>query len=178
MIRHTSSSVLVFLVVAGFAAGAPCAAPAAEGGIRQPLGPIGTPPGRPSGGPGMGRPTRPEPADDALSRLRRAPPEEPGQNGAAIKYRGTQYVVTEGQWYERRGHDLVAITAPSGVLVRELPKDHSMRWIGGVPYFYADGLYYVWREGSRRYEILQSPPSGEEAPAPGGSQESRRVPAP
>jgi hypothetical protein len=126
------------------------------------------------GGPGMGRPMRPEPADDALSRLRRAPPPEvPAQKGAAIKYRGTQYVVTDGQWFERRGSDLVAVDAPSGVLVRELPKDHTMRWIGGVPYFYADGLYYVWREGSRRYEILQSAPTGEEAPAPGESENHR-----
>jgi hypothetical protein len=44
-------------------------------------------------------------------------------------------------------------------MVRDLPDGYTMRWIGGVPYFYADGLYYVWREGSRRYEILQSPPS-------------------
>jgi hypothetical protein len=94
--------------------------------------------------------------------------------GASIKYRGTQYVVTDGQWYERRGRDLVAVTPPSGVLVRDLPKGHTMRWIGGVPYFYADGLYYVWREGSRRYEILQSPPSEEESPAQGAPQENRR----
>jgi hypothetical protein len=37
-----------------------------------------------------------------------------------------------------------------------------MRWIGGVPYFYADGLYYIWRERPRRYEIMQSPPPAEE----------------
>lgn len=135
-------------------------------------GPVGAPPGRPVGGPGIDRPMRPEPADEALARLRRAPlpPEEPGPKGAAIKYRGTQYVVTDGQWFERRGTELVAVDAPSGVLVRELPKGHTMRWIGGVPYFYADGLYYVWREGARRYEILQAAPSGEEASAPAGPE--------
>jgi hypothetical protein len=112
--------------------------------------------------------------------MRRPQPETPGQIGASLTYRGTQYVITDGQWYERRGRDLVAVTPPSGVLVRELPKGYAMRWIGGVPYFYADGLYYVWREGSRRYEILQSPPSQEAPPASNGGEETRRAlpPAP
>jgi hypothetical protein len=72
-----------------------------------------------------------------------------------------RYFVSEGQWFEQRGSRLIAVEAPAGVLVRDLPEGYTMRWIGGVPYFYADGLYYVWREGSRRYEILQSAPSAE-----------------
>jgi hypothetical protein len=110
--------------------------------------------------------------------LRRPQPDTSSQIGASLTYRGTQYVITEGQWYERRGRDLVAVTPPSGVLVRELPKGYAMRWIGGVPYFYADGLYYVWREGSRRYEILQSPPSDEAPPASSGGEEARRTAPP
>lgn len=80
------------------------------------------------------------------------------RRGASISYRGTQYVVSEGTWFEQRGRRLIAVEAPAGVMVRELPSGYSMRWIGGVPYFYAEGLYFVWREGSRRYEILQSAP--------------------
>jgi hypothetical protein len=177
MTRQISLPTLIVLAMAGIAAAAPWPLLAADGGIRQqPLRSPSAPAGRaPSRGPDADGPMRPDPAaDDTFSRLRRPPMDEPVQVGASIKYRGTQYVVTDGQWYERRGRDLVAVTPPSGVLVRDLPKGHTMRWIGGVPYFYADGLYYVWREGSRRYEILQSPPSEEESPAQGAPQENRR----
>lgn len=81
----------------------------------------------------------------------------------SITHRGTHYVVTAGQWYEQRGRDLVAVSAPAGVMVKDLPAGHSMRWIGGAPYFYADGLYYVWRERQRRYEILPQPPAQDAA---------------
>jgi len=79
----------------------------------------------------------------------------------SFTYRGTRYLVNSGRWYEQRGSDLVPVTPPAGVLVEELPANHTMRWVGGVPYFYADGLYYIWRERVRRYEILQSPPAGD-----------------
>jgi hypothetical protein len=172
MLRHTCFAKRILLAAAGFAAIASFPARAADGGIRQqPLNP-GVAGGRVPVGPAP-RTTRPDPAtDDGLSRLRRIPDDDAGQNSAAIRFRGTQYVVTDGQWYERRGRDLVAVSPPSGVLVRDLPKDHTMRWIGGVPYFYADGLYYVWREGARRYEILQAPPSGDEAGTPDKRRES------
>ncbi|MEJ0099796.1 MAG: DUF6515 family protein [Pseudomonadota bacterium] len=89
----------------------------------------------------------------------------PDSSATSITFRGTSYVVSGGQWYERRGTDLVAVDAPAGVLVRELPKGYAMRWIGGAPYFYADGLYYVWRERLRLYEIMRSAPSEETPPA-------------
>lgn len=158
---------------------APAPGMAAEGrpagGMRQPIGPgaqppvggpVGGPPigGRPRPGPGPG-PMRPgaDPADIFSPPGR--PVEKPQESrGASISFRGTRYFVSEGQWFEQKGRRLVAIEPPAGVLVRDLPKGHSMHWIGGVPYFYADGLYYVWREGSRRYEILQSPPTAEQPP--------------
>ena len=94
----------------------------------------------------------------------------------SITYRGTRYLINSGRWYEQRGTDLVPVTAPAGVLVEELPASHSMRWVGGVPYFYADGLYYVWRERARRYEIMQSPPAGDSEGRSDAAREA--VPAP
>lgn len=109
-------------------------------------------------------------------------PEDRSPLGMSITHRGTRYLVSGGQWYEQRGRDLVATIPPAGVLVRDLPDGYSMRWIGGVPYFYADGLYYVWRERPRRYEIMQTPPAAEvevrprdAAPA---AAEAPREPAP
>lgn len=86
-------------------------------------------------------------------------------------------MVSDGRWYEQRGGDLVSVAAPAGVLVENLPDGYSVRWVSGVPYFYADGLYYVWRERSRRYEILQSAPGDEHAP-PGDRPDTARDPAP
>jgi hypothetical protein len=112
-------------------------------------------------------------------------PEDRSPLGMSITHRGTRYLVSGGQWYEQRGRDLVATIPPAGVLVRDLPDGYSMRWIGGVPYFYADGLYYIWRERPRRYEIMQSPPPAEadarlREPAPAAAPEAPReaVPVP
>jgi len=179
MARQTPSSTLIALAIAAIAIAVPWTARAADGtgGLRQqPLNPIAAPSVRyPASGPGIGGSVRTDPTDSGLSGARGTQPETSGQIGALLTYRGTQYVITDGQWYEKRGRDLIAVTPPSGVLVRELPKGYAMRWIGGVPYFYADGLYYVWREGSRRYEILQSPPSEETRPAQGATHDGRRT---
>lgn len=122
------------------------------------------------GGFGQNRPPGPpvrEPGPDIAAppdpQSPQADPDE--QDSMRIHRRGTHYLVRGGQWYQQRGNALVAVEPPAGVLVSRLPQGYSMRWIGGAPYFYADGVYYVWRERTRQYEILQSPPVEEKAPA-------------
>lgn len=155
--RHPRNLLLVLAVVAAAVAAAPVHA-ADPGGLRQqPLEPAPGSQGRvpaPTGIGGKRGTTPPSLPEDA-----RAPA------STTINFKGTRYVVSAGQWYVKRGGDLVAVAPPAGVLVPELPEGHSVRWIGGVPYFYAAGLYYVWRERSRRYEIMQHPPAAEPAAA-------------
>lgn len=161
MTRQTHSRLLpliagCMLVIAGQSPAAERSGP--PGGIRQEPLDRGAAnrsiraPAKPTEPPGI-------PASRSASRL--PLPEERSPPGTAITHRGTRYLVSGGQWYEQRGRDLVATIPPAGVMVRDLPDGYSMRWIGGVPYFYADGLYYVWRERPRRYEIMQSPPLAE-----------------
>lgn len=168
MTRHADSHLLALLATVGFALVAVDPLVAAErlggGGLRQQ--PHQSPPGAAerNRGPGpMGQPPGPAgttgPAGARIPARERQP-----SSSASITHRGTRYLVRGGQWYERRGGDLVAAVPPEGVLVKNLPDGHSMRWIGGVPYFYADGLYYVWRERPRRYEILTTPPVEATAP--------------
>lgn len=83
----------------------------------------------------------------------------------SVTHRGTRYLVREGQWFEQRGAEYVVVAPPAGVMVKDLPKGYAMRWIGGAPYFYADGLYYVWRQPQRSYEIVQLAPAKDVAPA-------------
>jgi hypothetical protein len=94
-----------------------------------------------------------------------APPVARPATPLSVTHRGTRYLVREGQWFEQRGADYVVVAPPAGVMVKDLPKGYAMRWIGGAPYFYADGLYYVWRQPQRSYEIVQLAPAKEAAPA-------------
>jgi hypothetical protein len=197
---HRACTPRALLAVAGLALGFGGAAAAAEraGGMRQPMdGPAmrqpmdsgssmrPTFPGEPPSGPTRGesgRHTAPSRTLPPTPGLVSTPPgqlvEDRGRraDSASITHRGTRYVINDGHWYEQRGGELVAVAPPAGVLVESLPDGYSMRWVGGVPYFHADGLYYVWRERSRRYEILQTPPADERAPAGEGRSEAVRDP--
>jgi hypothetical protein len=46
-----------------------------------------------------------------------------------------------------------------GLFVASLPYYYSTRWWDGVPYYYADNVYYRYNDGVRQYEKV-SPPSG------------------
>jgi hypothetical protein len=113
------------------------------------------------------------PVQQGAEREPAVPPPAPVARPAtplSVTHRGTRYLVREGQWFEQRGADYVAVAAPAGIMVKDLPKGYAMRWIGGAPYFYADGLYYVWRQPQRSYEIVQLAkdvvPAGEQALSP------------
>ncbi len=153
------------LVAAGFLLTIPESVSAADrGGMRQE--PLSPPAGMKPGRTPTPAPTRPRIIDPPGPQRS----EEPRQStdSAVISFKGSRYVISEGRWFEQRGNKLLPVSPPEGVLVQELPPGYSVRWVGGVPYFQADGLYYVWRERKRSYEILTSPPAGgqERAPPP------------
>lgn len=160
MNRQFFKSPIMLAAAAAWLAAGPAGAAERGGSLRQE--PLQVP-----GGQSRVPVAPPQPRSDDRGQARPVPP-APGERRApgstSITFKGTQYVVSAGQWYVRRGEDLVAVAAPAGVLVPDLPEGHSMQWIDGVPYFHADGLYYVWRERSRRYEIMQNPPAAVPAP--------------
>lgn len=47
--------------------------------------------------------------------------------------------------------------ASIGLYVPVLPPFYSTWWYGGVPYYYADGSYYLW-DAPRRTYVVTSPP--------------------
>lgn len=85
----------------------------------------------------------------------------PMPGSARITFRGTRYVVTEGRWYRQQGKELVEVLPPDGAMVSDLPAGYEVRWLGGVPYFHANGTYYIWRERQRSYEIVRAPPGAD-----------------
>jgi len=87
----------------------------------------------------------------------------------AYRFRGKQYVRSQGGWFESRGSQLVQVAPPVGLAIDSLPANHETRWIDGVPYFVAGDTYFVWRERERKYEIVEPPavlPSGEQTLGP------------
>jgi hypothetical protein len=133
----------------------PAAAAERGGGLRQV--PLMPPSGTKSGSISSSSTPPPEITEPSS----RPPEVRQPPDSVVIKFRGDRYVVSAGRWYKQRGDKLRAIEPPQGVLVPELPQGYSMRWVGGVPYFYADGLYYLWRERKRSYEVLPTPPAGD-----------------
>jgi hypothetical protein len=168
-----SNTTVRFSLGIGFAAAILVAVlPAAErgGGMRQPLPPVPSAPTRsvpqrhPPVQPGVGRRAEPAPINDGS-----------GDGSAAITHRGIQYMVSGGRWYAMRGSEWVEVLPPAGAMVRELPEGYIVRWIGGVPYFYADGFYYLWRARSKRYELLQAAPVEERDPVSQRPEAGREV---
>ena len=78
-----------------------------------------------------------------------------------------------GAWYSYGPRGYVVVGAPVGVFVPVLPPYYTTVWVAGVPYYYANDSYYVWRESSSQYEVVAPPDEGAvstEAPAPPPSQ--------
>lgn len=70
-----------------------------------------------------------------------------------------------GAWYAPRRAGFVVVGPPVGVFVSVLPASYSTLWFGGVPYYYANDTYYMWREREHSYEVVD-PPQGSSSNAP------------
>ncbi len=69
------------------------------------------------------------------------------------------YFYAGGVWYRPYGSRFVVVTPPFGVFVPVLPPFYTTVWFGGVPYYYANDAYYVWRPSENQYEVV-APPDG------------------
>ena len=92
---------------------------------------------------------RPAPID--IDRRDRWPP------GVSGSFRGSRYFFDRGRWYADRGGGVVVVRPPIGLTLGMLPPYYSTLWVGGIPYFYADGTYFLWRERERRYVVVDEP---------------------
>lgn len=75
-----------------------------------------------------------------------------------VHYRDRRYYYGGGVWYAPRGGGWVVVAPPIGVFVSLLPAYYSTVWFGGIPYYYANDVYYVWRDRERAYEVVEPPP--------------------
>ena len=84
----------------------------------------------------------------------------------SIHYHDTHYYFHGGIWYRSIGPRFVVVAPPIGIVVPFLPAFYTTIWYSGVPYYYANDVYYVW-DASRDGYLVTNPPQGmnEQEPA-------------
>ena len=70
-----------------------------------------------------------------------------------------------GVWYAPRGPGFVVVAPPVGLVVGVLPAYYSTVWFAGVPYYYADNVYYTQSPDQGGYVVADPPPNADQ-PAP------------
>lgn len=81
------------------------------------------------------------------------------RHAVVVKHRHHHYWYGGGVWYRPYGPSFVVAAPPVGVFVSVLPSFYTTVWFGGIPYYYANDAYYVWRAPQRAYEVVEPPPA-------------------
>jgi len=83
-----------------------------------------------------------------------------------VPYQGANYYFTDGVWYRPSGLRFIVVAPPIGLGISVLPPYYTTLWVGGMPYYYADGVYYNWRPSQREYVVVDPPREAEAASLP------------
>ena len=84
----------------------------------------------------------------------------------SVGWHGGSYYYHGGVWWRPYGPRFVVVAPPFGIVVPLLPPAYTTLWIGGAPYYYANGAYYAPAPGEG-YRVVEPPPGAEAAqPAP------------
>jgi len=75
----------------------------------------------------------------------------------------SRYYFQGGVWYRPEGRHFVVFAPPFGLIVPFLPLYYTTLWIGGIPYYYANEVYYTQTTGG--YMVVE-PPKGDVQQAP------------
>ena len=78
----------------------------------------------------------------------------------AVRWNNATYYFHEGIWYRPERTHFIVVAPPIGAFVPVLPPFHTMIWVRGEPWYYANNAYYVWRPAERAYVVV-SPPDDE-----------------
>ena len=78
----------------------------------------------------------------------------------SVGFGGGNYFFHGGVWFRPYGPRYVVVQPPIGIFLPVLPSDYATVWIGGVAYYYADGVYYNMAPG-RGYVVVAAPPGAD-----------------
>ena len=89
----------------------------------------------------------------------------------AVGFRGSRYWFHSGVWFHQTGPGYVVVRPPAGIIVPMLPPAYTMVYVGDVPYYYANDVYYVQRPDG--YAVAEpamiAAAIGQPAPPPGAA---------
>lgn len=79
-------------------------------------------------------------------------------------YHDRAYFYFRGIWYRPSGPRFIVVAPPIGIIVPFLPPFYTTIWVSGIPYYYANETYYIWRPDLNGYEVtdLPSPTANQE----------------
>src|SRR5262249_449572 len=72
---------------------------------------------------------------------------------------GQRFFFRSGVWFRAQGPQFVVVQPPVGIRLGILPPSYTTIWIGGVPYYYANGIYYSTGPNTSQNFILPPPPA-------------------
>ena len=74
-----------------------------------------------------------------------------------VHHHGHRYYYGGGAWYRPYGSHYVVVNPPVGLVVSFLPQFSTTLHVGGVPYYRAGPVYYVWNPRARGYVVTDRP---------------------
>jgi hypothetical protein len=74
-----------------------------------------------------------------------------------VHHHGHRYYYGGGAWYRPHGARYVVVDPPVGLVVSFLPQFSSTLHVGGIPYYRAGAVYYVWHPRARGYVVTDRP---------------------
>jgi hypothetical protein len=78
-----------------------------------------------------------------------------------------RYHFLNGVWYRPIGRQFLVVAPPIGINVPFLPSFHTTFWVNGIPYYYANQVYYT--QSPVGYVVAERP-KGEVSQTPPGKQ--------
>jgi len=74
-----------------------------------------------------------------------------------IRYHNRPYFYSRGIWYLRTGTQFIVTVPPIGIVVPFLPPFYTTLWVSGIPYYYANDVYYIWQPDRNGYVVTEPP---------------------
>jgi hypothetical protein len=75
-----------------------------------------------------------------------------------VSFGRDRYWFHGGVWYRAQGPRFIVVGPPFGIFVPVLPPFYTTVMIGGIPYYYANDAYYVYRDPQQGYQVVEPPP--------------------
>jgi Family of unknown function (DUF6515) len=79
----------------------------------------------------------------------------------SLTFHGGRFFFHGGVWFRPAGAVYVVARPPVGIVVPALPPAYTVVYAGGVPYYYANEIYYSAMPGGAGYSVV-APPAGAE----------------